>query len=334
MVQSPIRCTQNPTSGEEWRRGWHPETIERKGSDDNLLIVGAGPAGLEAARALGMRGYDVHLVEATNEIGGRAAREARLPGLATWARVASYREIQIAKMKNVEIHTGTRLTAQDILDYGAEVILLATGARWRKDGVALYNDFPIKGSENDNLFTPDDVMAGAKIEGPVIVFDDDHFYMGGVVAEKLRRDGNEVTLVTPVGDVSKWTYRTLDIHHVHHQLLELGVEIAVHTNLAAIRDGEADLACAFTGRITTKPCGAVVMVTSRLPKDSLYKELEADAAKLAKAGIKSVKRIGDCYAPATLQAAVLAGHRVARELDGPELADVSFRRERVDLGNR
>ena len=60
----PIRCTQNPTMGEEWRRGWHPERITAPGSDDRVLVVGAGPAGLECARALGQRGYGVTLADA------------------------------------------------------------------------------------------------------------------------------------------------------------------------------------------------------------------------------------------------------------------------------
>ena len=67
----PMRCTQNPTMGEEWRRGWHPERIDRKHADESVLIVGAGPAGLEAARALGERGYDVTLAEATRHALGR-----------------------------------------------------------------------------------------------------------------------------------------------------------------------------------------------------------------------------------------------------------------------
>ena len=68
---TPIRCTQNPSMGEEWRRGWHPERIRRKASDAKVLVVGAGPAGLEAAMALGKRGYEVVLAEATRELGGR-----------------------------------------------------------------------------------------------------------------------------------------------------------------------------------------------------------------------------------------------------------------------
>src|SRR5258708_16734096 len=74
MTMSPIRCTQNPTMGEEWRRGWHPERIAPKRSDSAILVVGAGPAGLECARALGQRGYRVTLAEASSELGGRVAR--------------------------------------------------------------------------------------------------------------------------------------------------------------------------------------------------------------------------------------------------------------------
>src|SRR5699024_2001560 len=110
-----IRCTQNPTMGEEWRRGWHPEKIAPKGSDARILVVGAGPAGLEAAHQLGKRGYGVVLAEATGTLGGRARAEASLPGLASWGRVADYRITQIDKLQNVEVYPGSDLTAQNVL---------------------------------------------------------------------------------------------------------------------------------------------------------------------------------------------------------------------------
>jgi dimethylamine/trimethylamine dehydrogenase len=92
MTMSPIRCTQNPAMGEEFRRGWHPERIRPRQSSARILIVGAGPAGLEAARALGQRGYEIVLTEARRELGGRVTAESQLPGLHTWKRVVEYRE--------------------------------------------------------------------------------------------------------------------------------------------------------------------------------------------------------------------------------------------------
>ena len=76
----PIRCTQNPTIGEEWRRGWHPEKIAPKSGEATVLVVGAGPAGLECSRALGQRGYKVMLAEARRELGGRVTSGSALAG--------------------------------------------------------------------------------------------------------------------------------------------------------------------------------------------------------------------------------------------------------------
>ena len=87
FTASPSRCTQNPSMGEEWRRGWHPEYIRPRQSDDRVLVVGAGPAGLEAAMMLSRRGHEVSLAEASATLGGRVERERRLPGLSAWGRV-------------------------------------------------------------------------------------------------------------------------------------------------------------------------------------------------------------------------------------------------------
>ena len=238
---SLFRCTQNPTAGEEWRRGWHAEEIEPKGSDDGVLVVGAGPAGLECARALGQRGYTVHLVEARPEVGGRVALESELPGLAAWGRVRDYRVGQIEKMKNVEVHTGSSLSAQDVLDYGAETVIIATGSHWRGDGVAYTNAHPIPGCDGRRVFTPDDVMSGKALEGPVVVFDDDHFYMGGVIAEKLRAAGHEVTIVTPLMELSRWTENTLELEKIMSQVLSMGIELITDHNIAQIGDNSIEI---------------------------------------------------------------------------------------------
>ena len=326
-TQVPIRCTQNPTMGEEWRRGWHPERIAAKGSDARVLIVGAGPAGLECARALGQRGYDVTLAEAGEELGGRVTREARLPGLAEWARVRDYRVGRLSEMVNVEIYPASRLTAANVAEFGAEHVVLATGAKWRRDGMGRQHRKPIPGSEAEHVIAPDRVIDSETVAGPVLVYDDDHYYMGAVLAEKLRRDGCEVCLVTPAADVSHWAHNTMEQARGQTLLLELGVEIITQHALSAIELGEVELACVFTGRRTRRACATVVPVTARIAEDGLYRELMADPAALEAAGIRSVTRIGDCLAPATIAAAVHAGHHYARTLDAPEDEDRPFERE-------
>ena len=328
----PIRCTQNPTMGEEWRRGWHPERLPAKASEDRVLVVGAGPAGLECARALGARGYAVTLAEATEDLGGRVSAESRLPGLASWGRVRDYRVAQIGKMTNVEVYRASRLTATDVLGFGFARVVLATGARWRRDGIGREHYQPIPGYDRARVLTPDDLMAGAEVTGPVAIFDDDHYYMGGVLAERLRNDGHGVTLVTPAADVSHWTHNTMEQHRIQTRLLELGVSIAAHRDLVAMDAESVTLSCVFTDRTEQRPAATVVLVTAREPEDALYRDLAAEPQALAEAGIASVARIGDCLAPATIAAAVWSGHRAARELEDP-LEDGVMRRELPELAD-
>src|SRR5208282_574476 len=150
----PIRCTQNPTMGEEWRRGWHPERVTA-GDGRSVLIVGAGPAGLEAAHILGKRGFAVTLADAAQEAGGRVTLESRLPGLAEWARVRDYRLGQINRMPNVSIYLGNTLSASDVREFGADHVLIATGAHWRRGGVGRWHASPILELNADRILTPD-----------------------------------------------------------------------------------------------------------------------------------------------------------------------------------
>ena len=91
-------CTQNATAGEEYRRGWHPEKFPKKGSDDAILVVGAGPSGGECARVLMERGYTVHLVDSAEKVGGHVNEVATLPGLGEWGYHRDYREVQLGKL--------------------------------------------------------------------------------------------------------------------------------------------------------------------------------------------------------------------------------------------
>ena len=323
FLSVPMRCTQNPTMGEEWRRGWHPERIKEKTSEESVLIVGAGPSGLEAARALGQRGYAVTLAEAKAEGGGRVAVESRLPGLSEWRRVADYRLYQIGQMPNVGLFYDSRLSADEVLEFGADHVVIATGSKWARHGIGRANRRPIPAAEGAVVLTPDEISAGQRPEGPVVVFDDDHYYIGGLMAEKLRLEGLDVTYVPPAADVSHWTHNTMEQARIQTRLMELGVRIVPLHNLAAIHADHVELACLFTEARQTLPSKAVVMVTMREAEDGLYHALMEKGA----AGPRSVTRIGDCLAPGTIAAAVYAGHRYARELGEPPAEGVPFRRE-------
>ena len=307
---------------EEGRRGWHPELVPARGSADRILIVGGGPAGLECALTLGRRGYDVVLAEAADEWGGRVSRESRLPGLSEWARVRDYRVQQLQRLANVQLFRQSRLDASAVLEFGAERIVVATGARWRGDGVGRARLEPIPGHDLAHVVTPDAIMDGRIPRGRVVIYDTDGTYFGNVIAELLVESGASVTLVTPAAETAAYLALTLEQTRVVRRLIERGVHIVRLTRLAAILPGGATLCCVYGGPEVEIAADHVVLVTQRDPQDGLYFQLADDSQTLSSAGIKSVHRIGDCNAPNIIATAVYAGHRYARELDEGSPMDV------------
>lgn len=334
MTMSLSRCTQNPTFMEEWRKGWHPETMNPKGSSNNVLIVGAGPAGLEAAWALCRRGYKVAIAEALTEIGGRVSKESKLPGLSAWGRVVDYRQYQLSQRADVEIYLDNKLDTDSILEFGFDNVCIASGATWRRDGVARQHVVPMKIADDTAIYTPDDLMNGKIPSGNVIVFDDDHYYMGGVLAELLAGLGADVTLITPSAYVSDWTINTLEQGAIHARLIESGVKIILNRGITEVHTDSISSNCVYTNQLENIACDAVVMVTSRLENNQLYLDLKAREHEWNDNGIQSVKIIGDANAPGPIAWATYAGHRYARELDQKDLGDkLSFRREITALAH-
>lgn len=323
----PIRCTQNPTMGEEWRRGWHPEKIAPRRSGSRVLVVGAGPAGLECAMQLGKRGYPVTLAEASPELGGRALRESRLKGLASWRRVVDHRVHLVRQMPNVETYRDSPMDAGRLAEFGADAVFLATGARWRRDGVGHSRHEPLAAGDGVRVLTPDDIMDGAALaDGPVVVYDDELGYMGGVVAEHVAAIHGRTTLVTSGPTVSPWTANTLEQRRVHADLLAAGVEIRVDETVERIGGGAVGVECVHSSAEREIPCANLVLVTSRESDQSLETGLPGEVR---------AETIGDALAPGLIADCVHSGHLAARnfEADPEEIEAALYRRETVDLAS-
>ncbi|MDQ2703563.1 MAG: FAD-dependent oxidoreductase, partial [Pseudomonadota bacterium] len=309
----PVRCTQNPTAGEEWRRGWHPERVERIAAPERILVVGGGPAGLECALTLGRRGHEVTLSDGGRTFGGRLAFEKTLPGLSAWNRVVDYRLGRLNTMDNVSLYLESTLGVDEIVDLAPDRVVLATGARWTK---MLYSpmEIPVGRLDGPWIFTPDDIAAGRLPDGPTLVFDFDNYYMGGVLTEHLAARGVAVSYVTPAGQASAWTIMTNELPLVHRALSKRNVPVITLHVLKSFDGEAATLAHVFTGEESRVACRSVLVVGLRLPRDELREALAARAGDVAAAGIRSVDRIGDALAPGAIAHAVHSGHRLAREI--------------------
>jgi dimethylamine/trimethylamine dehydrogenase len=339
----PIICTQNPTALEEYRRGWHPEKFASRGDDELIAVVGAGLAGLECARVLGRRGYRVHLIEAEKDVGGHLRLVAALPGLAEWFRAVSYREAQLKRMPNVEMMLGTgAATAEDLLDYGAAKIVLATGASWNGNGIGAAGPDAIPGIDatRASFITPEQVFAGKDIGKRVAVLDSDGYFMAVSLAEMLADRGTSVTLVTLFDRIAPYTDLTLEGPNLRRMMREKNIESRVGTWAESAKSGndvtlrlydvhrdgskrtDRPVAGALPRRRGTETedfgCDSVVLCTGRHSHVSLYNDLAARRDLWAEKGIAGVYRAGDCLAPRYLADVVFDGHRMGREIDSPD----------------
>ena len=328
-TNSPMRCTQNPTVGEEWRRDWHPERLKKTRVPKKYLIVGGGPSGLEAATSLIKSGNDIVLADAADFWGGRVTLESKLPGLAEWSRVRDWRMWQLQQVSNAELYLKSNLTSEDLLSYGIENIVLATGATWRSDGVGRVHRAPLKYLNSNRILTPDDIMAGElsneKSKGPIVIFDDDRFYMGSVLAEVAVKTGRKVIFITSTPNVSAWSENTLEQSRIQSNLMNLEVEIIASHKLFDFQDKQLSISCLFTEKVSRIECETLVPVTSRIPNDVLWRELSAKEATWKDMGIETVTRIAECFQPGLIAMAIQSGHKFVRAIEGKQ--EDLFKRE-------
>jgi dimethylamine/trimethylamine dehydrogenase len=336
--QGLVYCTQNPTVGEEYRRGWHPETFTPAGEAKTVLIVGAGPAGLECALTLGRRGHIVHLRDSADALGGHWRRVSKLPRCGEYERLVSYREVMLSKLDNVEVHLGiAEMTVEDVLEYGAEQVVIATGSTWSPDGLTGSSSLAVPGldASRPDVFTPEQVLRNVdEVHGNnVVILDGDGHFMGFAMAELMAARGKSVTIVTNMPEVSPHANYTGEMADVKRAMRAAGIAQVTDSwvrefdrGIARLRYLYADdsaLSEVAQGRWGRRegdetveiPCDALILVTGREPNDSLYHGLKGARDRWEAAGIDAVYRIGDAVHPRHAMDAVFDGHRLGREFD-------------------
>jgi dimethylamine/trimethylamine dehydrogenase len=247
----------------------------------------------------------------------------------------NWRTVQLERLDNVEVITGARLSARDVREYGAEIVVFATGARWAQDGLNFATHQPIAGADATlpHVLTPEQIMVEGKAPpgGRVLVFDAEGYFMAAGLAEKLAADGFSVEIATPHERVAPVCDETLEGPLLREHLHGLGIGQRPGTMLTGIEPGRVTATDEF-GEALELEADAVVLVTQRLSDDALYLELKAGADTLADEGIEALYRIGDCVAPRLIAEAIFDGHRLAREIDSENPAlPLPYLRERLVL---
>ena len=310
----PVRCTQNPSMGEEWRRGWHPEKIKSKSSDNSVLVIGGGPAGLEATLSLARRGYSVAIADSNKELGGRINMESKLPGMTSYKRVVDYRVNQINQLNNVDVFLDNTLSPDDVLELGFDHVVTATGSTWQPS-IMDDKSAPVLIDKTDTIITPEDVLNGCELKSPVIIFDFDYYYMGGLMAEYIKDLGHEVTIITPFDKVSPWSFNSNEIDEIQLRLLEKDIRVFTQNRIITVEDSSVKTIHKLSHEETDIDRGSLVLVGYRKQNDSLYSDLNSRKADLSSSGIKSLQNIGDSNAPGAVVHAVYAGHLYANTFD-------------------
>ena len=296
-----ISCLINPSAGREWE--WGGDRFEPAARPKRLLVVGGGPAGLEAARVAAERGHQVTLVEAADRLGGQFRLAGMQPRRGQILDYLDWQERQLARMQ-VAVRLNTPLDAREVRDFGADVVILATGSQPTGEGYqrALPHFDRLPGIERGNVCSAEAVMARETRPGRrVVLLDEGANWKGAGTALALAEAGHQLTIVTPAGMVAKEVERTAADLPIRKRLRELGARFVTD---AAIREwrGDAALITQFAGPDEEVAADTLVIAACNRPEDDL-------AGELAGSGL-DIRPIGDSVAARTAVMAIYEG-RVA-----------------------
>jgi 2,4-dienoyl-CoA reductase-like NADH-dependent reductase (Old Yellow Enzyme family) len=301
-------CTINPASYRE--RLWGAGSFTPAARASKVLIVGGGPAGLEAARVAALRGHRVKLVEARAQLGGALALWAQLPGREIWRSAIAWWQAELTRL-GVEVQLGREADAAGVLAEAPDAVIVATGARYSPGGRSVTFDADIPGHDQPFVYRPEEILlGGARPSGRVVLFDGEGLHASAGIAEMLASAGADVLFVTAgFTPLSPRLVDNFEARFIVQRLKAAGVRFSPTSWARHIGERTVTLYDVHTGDERTLDADAVVLVTGRAPLDALARELEGKVAQLF--------TIGDALAARPLAAATYEGQKFARCIGEP-----------------
>jgi 2,4-dienoyl-CoA reductase-like NADH-dependent reductase (Old Yellow Enzyme family)/pyruvate/2-oxoglutarate dehydrogenase complex dihydrolipoamide dehydrogenase (E3) component len=303
-----ISCLVNPSAGREFE--WGGDRFEAAQKPRQVLVVGGGVAGLEAARVAAARGHRVTLVEKSPRLGGQFALAGRQPTRDAINRLLDWYEHELMRSQ-VEVRLATELAAEQIRAAGFDVVVLATGAKPSRNGFqrALPDVDRLPGVERADVFDIRDVLAGeAALGHRVLVLDD----LGGGwpatgTALLLAERGHAVAIVTRDPMLAKAMVQLKSEGPIRKRLAEAGVKPITDAALLRWSSDGARFRGLLDGREWSEAFDSLVLATAAVAEDGLARALADDATA-------EVHAIGDCVAPRRASLAIYEGRKLARLL--------------------